>query len=158
MSSPLKAIPGAPEHDPHCHGDTGMTRCLASSVARRELGYVIRYITAGIVGNALVLVIYYSFTLRFGWAPGHAFALACAGVMPASFALSRNWAFQSQTPIVRGFFSFSGGYAASFVFQLGLLQLGILLGLPHQFVVPAGQILAVSLFYMLQRFVLFTPA
>lgn len=122
-----------------------------------ETGTAARYILAGLVGNGLVLLTHYLFSLGLGWDPRISFTSACACVLPIAFLLSRNWSFRSDAPLKRAFLLFCGGYGASFLLQFGILYLGLVLGIRHEIVVPTGQVLAVLFFYSVQRFVIFAP-
>lgn len=125
-------------------------------VRRDETQTVLRYLAAGVLGNGLVLVVYYALSLGLEWPPHPAFMTANACILPISFLLSRNWSFRSQVPLGRAFLQFCTGYSASFLLQSTTLYVGLQLSIPHVILVPVGQVIAVVFFYSLQRFVIFT--
>lgn len=47
------------------------------------------------------------------------------------------------------------GYMASFLFQFGVLTVGLFLGFQHTLIIPIGQLLTVIFFFTLQRFFIF---
>ncbi|MCC0019205.1 MAG: GtrA family protein [Rhodobiaceae bacterium] len=123
--------------------------------SKKEAGAFGRYIVSGVIGNVLVLFAYYSFTFLLDWRPGFSFTIACAIILPITFLLSRNFTFRSEKNIARAFKMFLLGYMASFLFQFGVLTVGLFLGFQHTLIIPIGQLLTVIFFFTLQRFFIF---
>lgn len=123
---------------------------------QKELRIILRYVTSGLIGNGLVLIVYFSLTLMIGLQPRVSFVAACAIICPISFWLSRNWTFSSKVAVLSAFALFLAGYITSAAFQLGVLHVGLLTGMSHAIAVPFAQGLAALMFYLLQRIIIFT--
>ena len=124
----------------------------------QELARLARYLAVGVATNSFGLAVYYGLTLASGVEPKLALTLATLAAFGPAYAANRSWTFQATTGHAVSLSRYAAGYAASFVFQAAFLWLGVdALGLPHQYVVLVGLVLAAVCFFLLQRIWVFRP-
>ena len=124
----------------------------------QEFAKLARYLAVGVATNCFALGVYYGLTFGFGVQPKSALTLAALAAFGPAYAANSSWTFRAATRHAVSLWRYAAGYLASFVFQAAFLWLGVdALGLPHQYVVLAGLVLAAVCFFVLQRIWVFQP-
>lgn len=118
---------------------------------RRQAASLVRFAVVGVCSNAALYLAYIGLSLA-GMGPKTAMTVTFVLGILVTFALNRNWSFQSTRP--------AGGalvrYAATYAFGYGVNLLALVLlvdlaGFPHQLVQALMVVLVALMMFVLQR-------